>query len=450
MPNSGIIDLGVGLAFAFGVTAAIGSVATELIARFLGLRGAYLLRGLRELLDGQGPRTNLAQAETDYVTLQSIIARRRADTAGAGADPAGPGADADPAGAGPAAEAPGAGAEGHAGPGVQRLPDAAPGAEDAQAEPARQADQDGRAGDGTEAVPSATGALLGGPILRSQGMAGQISSRKLTLESAAKTGRPAKMTPSAGGRLWRMWRERRSLPSYIPARSFAEAVMDLVVPDADGDAAGQMSMLAVQQSVSALPDSMSTLKQSLQTLVKNAGSDVGLFRASVEHWYDDHMDRVSGWYKRHVAKITLLVGVIIVLLLNVNALAIGRTLYSEGAVRAAVSTVAAKSTSCPASQSRQACLGSLQAQVSAAAQAGLPIGWGTVRDCAAPKAACNWPDRRGIFSRHGNSGWQVVLVLIGFLITIMALVPGAQFWFGLLGKIGNLGATGPKPAAPAR
>ncbi len=281
-------------------------------------------------------------------------------------------------------------------------------------------------------------------------MAGQISSRKLTLESAGKTGRPAKMTSSAGGRLWRMWRERRSLPSYIPARSFAEAVMDLVVPDADGDAAGQMSMLAVQQSVSALPDSMSTLKQSLQTLVKNAGSDVGLFRASVEHWYDDHMDRVSGWYKRHVAKITLLVGVIIVLLLNVNALAIGRTLYSEGAVRAAVSTVAAKSTSCPASQSRQACLGSLQAQVSAAAQAGLPIGWGTVRDCAAPKTACNWPDRRGIFSRHGNSGWQVVLVLIGFLITIMALVPGAQFWFGLLGKIGNLGATGPKPAAPAR
>lgn len=382
MPDSGIVDLGVGLAFVFGVTAAIGSVATELVARLLGLRGAYLLRGLRELLDGAGPRTDLAQAETDYVTLKNIIAQRRPDAAGAGG--------------------------------------------------------------GTEAVPSATGALLGGPILRSQGMAGQISSRKLILESADKTGRLAKMASSGGERLWR---QCRSLPSYIPARSFAEAVMDLVVPDAD--AAGQTSMLAVRQSVSALPDSMSTLKQSLQVLVKNAG-DVSMFRTSVEGWYDDHMDRVSGWYKRHVAKITLLVGAIIVLLLNVNALAIGRALYSEGAVRAAVSTVAAKSTACPASQSQQACLGSLQAQVSTAAQAGLPIGWGTVRDCAAPKTACNWPDRRGIFSRHGSSGWQVVLVLIGFLITITALVPGAQFWFGLLGKIGNLGATGPKPARPAR
>ncbi len=278
-------------------------------------------------------------------------------------------------------------------------------------------------------------------------MAGQISSRKLMLESAGKTGRPAKLASSEGERLWRVWRDCRSLPSYISARSFAEAVIDLVVPDAD--AAGQASMLTIKQSVGALPDSMSTLKQSLQALVKNAGDDVGLFRASVEHWYDDHMDRVSGWYKRHVAKITLLAGVIIVLLLNVNALAIGRALYSDGAVRAAVSAVAARRTACPANQSQQACLDGLQAQVSAVAQAGLPIGWGTVPDCATPKAACNWPDRRGIFSRHGSSGWQVVLVLIGFLITITALVPGAQFWFGLLGKIGNLGATGPKPAPPA-
>jgi hypothetical protein len=42
MLSSGIIDLAIGLAFVFGVTAALASVATELISRFLGLRGAYL------------------------------------------------------------------------------------------------------------------------------------------------------------------------------------------------------------------------------------------------------------------------------------------------------------------------------------------------------------------------------------------------------------------------
>src|SRR5581483_9579641 len=49
MLNSGIIDLAIGMAFIFGATAGLASVITELVARFLGLRGAYLLAGLREL-----------------------------------------------------------------------------------------------------------------------------------------------------------------------------------------------------------------------------------------------------------------------------------------------------------------------------------------------------------------------------------------------------------------
>jgi hypothetical protein len=254
---------------------------------------------------------------------------------------------------------------------------------------------------------------------------------------AGPAGQPGE-TAQAGG----LWSQRRSLPSYISSRSFAEAVVDLLVPDA----AGHTTMTIIQQNVNALPASMLPFQSSLQALVKNAGHDVSQFRTGVEHWYDDHMDRVSGWYKRYVAKITLAVGAILIVLLNINALTIGRTLYTENAVSMAISTVAAKGTNCSASQTQQACLANLQAQLSAAAAAGLPIGWGTVRDCTEPGARCNWLDQRGIFSRHGDSGWQLVLVLIGFLIMIISLVPGAQFWFGLLTKLGSLRSTGPKPA----
>ena len=134
------------------------------------------------------------------------------------------------------------------------------------------------------------------------------------------------------------------------------------------------------------------------------------------------------------------------MLLNINVLTIGRTLYSQTAVNTAVSAVATKATSCPVGKDPQQCLSRLQAQLSAAASAGLPIGWGTVRDCQAPGARCNWMDQRGLFSRHGDSFWQFVLVLIGFFLMIIAIVPGAQFWFGLLSKIGSIRSTGPKPA----
>ena len=394
MLGSGIIDVAIGLAFFFGVTAALSSVFTELIARFLGLRGAYLLGGLRELLDGTGgqtaetgSQTALKDAIKNYEAMRTLVKRPAPAT----------GALATPAAALKPAEAPAA------------------------------------------STNSATGALLGSPILRSQGMIGQITSRDLTLQPG-KRGRPPRMTTSTGKRL--LWRDRRSLPAYISARSFGEAVIDLLVPNATGNT----TMTEIQDGIGALPDWMSTLKTSLEALAKNAGSDIDLFRTSVENWYDDHMTRVSGWYKRRVAKITILIGAILVLLLNINALTLGRTLYGNSVVRAAVSTVAAKTTSCQG-KTQQNCLAGLQSQLSAAAQAGLPIGWGTVPDCAAPKASCNWLDQRGIFSQHGGSGWQAVLALAGFLITIIALTPGARFWFDLLSKLGSFRTTGPKPAS---
>ena len=410
MPSSGIIDLAIGLAFVFGVTAALSSVVTELIARYLGLRGAYLLRGLRELLDGPGATTVLSEAQEDYKTTKNLMAQKPPPPAGA-------------AHRAPAARA--------AAPGRQQAP----------------APEPGPAADPGPALPSATGALLGSPILRSQGMTGQISTRNLILRPAAPAGQPepaaraARLETSEGKRPWRAC---RSLPSYISARSFSEALMDLVVPDAGG----LTTMNSVSHYVGELPDSMPTLKASLQALVTNAGDDVASFRTSVENWYDDHMDRVSGWYKRRVGRITIVVGAILVLLLNINTIAIGRTLYNDSVIRTAVSSVAAKTTSCPAGQGQQACLVGLQAELSAAAQAGLPVGWATVPGCAAPETSCNWLDQRGIFSRHGGSGWQVALVLIGFLITITALTPGARFWFDLLGRLGSLRATGPKPAPP--
>jgi len=64
MTDIGIVDLAVGLVLVFGATTALASAATEAVARFLGLRGAFLLRGLYELLDGGQESTDLGKGET--------------------------------------------------------------------------------------------------------------------------------------------------------------------------------------------------------------------------------------------------------------------------------------------------------------------------------------------------------------------------------------------------
>jgi len=400
MTNSGIIDVAIGLAFIFGVTAALSSVLTELIARFLGLRGTYLLGGLRELLDGDDGVTDLKDAIADYDNVKSLMRGRVLVAVGGEASPA---------------------------PAVT----AAPVESDFTTAPSVLGAQPG--------TMSATGVLLGSPILRSQGMTGLISSRNLIVQ-ASRIGYP-EITSETGKRALA---DRRSLPSYIPAKSFSEAVIALFAPDE----AGQTTMTEVQDGINHLPDSMATFKESLQALAANAGSDITTFRASVEDWYDDHMDRVSGWYMRRVAKITIVVGAILVLLFNINLITIGRSLYGSGAVSSAVSTAAA--THPPCTTADRTCLGQLQADLSAVAQADLPIGWTTVPACTVPRPPCNWLQQRGILNPTGSSTWQIVVVIFGFLITIIGITPGARICFNLLGKLGStLSSAGPKPPTPS-
>ncbi len=409
MLSSPIIDLAIGLTFVFGVTAALASFVTELISRILGLRGAYLLSGLRELIDDGVSKTDLTNVAGDYQAIRDLMQPSSPPATDATKLPTVPP------------------------PAAQQTPGQPPAGQQASEQPPAPREA------------SMTAAVLGGPVLSSQGVAGQLSSRKLTLGPTRSTGRLPKMTAEKTG-IGRLWSQRRSLPSYISGDSFAEAVIDLVVPDPQG----QTDMTAIEQIIMKLPPEL-PFRRSLETLVKNADGDVSRFRTSVEQWYDDHMARVSGWYKRHVAKFTLAAGAVIVILLNLNAITIGRTLYTENAVSAAVSAVAPKAApaSCSNPNTSQECLADLEGQLSAAAAAGLPVGWGTVRACTQPGARCNWLDQRGIFSPYGNSGWQLVLVIVGFLIMIISVLPGAQFWFGLLSKLGSLRSTGPKPATTA-
>ena len=388
MPTSSILDVALGLVFVFAATAAISSVITELIARFLGLKGQYLLRGIRELVDADVSEvTNLKSIGEAYKDFQEQAVANAA---------------------------------------VRSVPLA----------------NQGSASKGTtDKRSSATSALLGSPLILSPGMAGLLSSRPITLRPNKRPEQPATMT-STGWDLTR--RNRRSLPPYISPQMFAGGVIDLVIPNANGKTA----MPDVVSAVDAIPEEFPSLKGSLQALAKNAGGDVDAFRHLVEQWYDDHMKRVSGWYKRRVAKITLVIGALLVILLNINALSIARTLYTENDIRAAVSAVASAQTQCPEGQGQLDCLKALQEQLKNAAETGLPVGWPTLAECSAPGAHCSFWEERGIVYRRGGLGLPFVLMVIGFLITITALVPGARFWYDLLGKLGSLSTSGPKPTSP--
>jgi hypothetical protein len=213
-----------------------------------------------------------------------------------------------------------------------------------------------------------------------------------------------------------------------------------------GDGDGPVTITRVKTSIGELPDG--PLKQALASLLESVGDDLSAFRTRLEQWYDDHMSRVSGWYKRHTRWISLGIGAVLVLSFNLSAVAIGQSLYTDQALRGSVVTAATDAASCQ-DKDPASCLRELRREVQAARGVGLPIGWGPVAACV-PHDRCGWMARYGLADPNRGARFDVMaflLLLAGWSIMVLALVPGARFWFDSLARLGSLRSTGPKPAA---
>jgi hypothetical protein len=113
--------------------------------------------------------------------------------------------------------------------------------------------------------------------------------------------------------------------------------------DASETAAGVVQDLKViKQLVSELPeDQFGNIKLSLLSLMDEAGDDINKARANIEGWYDDAMDRVSGWYKRRTHKMLIVIGLLAAALLNIDTINITKALLYNDTLRTSVADAAA-------------------------------------------------------------------------------------------------------------
>jgi hypothetical protein len=203
-------------------------------------------------------------------------------------------------------------------------------------------------------------------------------------------------------------KNKSNLPSYIPSRSFALAIMSIV---ASKDSAGNF------QSAIAKIES-AKVKNALTAMLNVAGNDVQKFRDSVEHWFNSTMDRVSGWYKRRSQLIIFLLGFFAAAIININSITIANDLWIHKAERdAIVSAAQGYLATHPGNNGQTGQDSSLKANVEGIESYGLPIGW----NVPLPNDNYAW-FRFGLWS------------LFGWLITAFAVSLGAPFWFDMLNK----------------
>src|SRR5205807_9896229 len=131
-------------------------------------------------------------------------------------------------------------------------------------------------------------------------------------------------------------------PSYVPARTFSLALWNMATAAAEGTpstiAGVTKDMRLLRSAITTMPPEVlpDDLKGALVTLIDEAGGDFDKARANVEAWYDDAMDRVSGWYKRRTHWILIVIGLLAAIAFNVDTITVVKALWFNDGLRASV------------------------------------------------------------------------------------------------------------------
>lgn len=252
------------------------------------------------------------------------------------------------------------------------------------------------------------------------------------------------------------WRPRvgGTPPSYLPASTFSAAVLEGLMNksglSSDLSPDGTLGVLRTALATSPQnPDeqaepvrSEDALRSVLQTTLALQGPSVQAVRLALEKWFNDTMDRTSGWYKRRTQACLLLIGAVVAFGLNVDTIGIARWLWQGDAARQAVIGAASdyvRTNPVPPTSNSHAGenpqnsppkdLGTFATQVvnldRSIVALQYPIGWHAT-----------------------NRGWTWLLqYLFGAMITAIAISMGSSFWFDALQSMVKIRGAGPKPSA---
>jgi hypothetical protein len=300
-------------------------------------------------------------------------------------------------------------------------------------------------------------------------------------------------------------KRRVAMPSYIPSRTFALGLLDLIAPS---EAGGPDTVAEVRKAALRLPDPM---RRPLLILINQTGDDMDRLQREIQRWYEDAMERLTGLYKRKAQLIVVIIAFVVTIGTNADTIRIVRELSNNSALREAVvahaqalanetpdelrtlldreraartpqPTTAQDSPGTTVADTMAALrLKSIRASVDSLKTIGLPLGWrplpdslrallpknrakaraaadtaaGTAAGTAAspsmraadptraPGAANQLPGALEIYA--GYYGGQLWRGAFGLLMTVFALSLGAPFWFDMLNKVVNIRAAGRAP-----
>lgn len=232
----------------------------------------------------------------------------------------------------------------------------------------------------------------------------------------------------------------------------------------------------IREGIAVLGATNPQLKQALESLLLGIGKGedaLAAARESVESWFDNGTERLSGWYKRHAQKMSLVIGIAVAIVLNADTLALTQTLWREPVVRQAMVAQAEAFAQGNENGIRPMTSDELAALQLQFTTLNVPIGWvgtplpadsgggismldGSQKRCTLlPKSTVDYYGLKVgnqcypiINAPAPNDPTGILLKLFGLLVSGIAAAQGAPFWFDVLKKTINIRTSGANPSEP--
>ncbi|MFZ4522108.1 MAG: hypothetical protein ACOYNC_10395 [Bacteroidales bacterium] len=267
--------------------------------------------------------------------------------------------------------------------------------------------------------------------------------------------------------------KRSSKPGYITRETFSKVLVDLlrgedVKPGTDIRPLIQKALDEGTTIWGGAQISAETLSY-LKSIWADAQGDVERFREHLENWFDETMDRATGWYKKNTQFILFFIGLTLAIVFNVDTIKIAGKLEKDPKLREQLVQQADAFTKAHPNldqeiSDQKAQLAALQAKVT---KKDIPpavvdsIQKIKFMDSLALKKYTDLEAKRSELLQQADSlvkndigkannilgiglnnyecsacDWKCFLKsLLGWVITAMALSLGAPFWFDMLNKI---------------
>jgi hypothetical protein len=267
-------------------------------------------------------------------------------------------------------------------------------------------------------------------------------------------------------------RNKEQFPAYIPARNFAQAVILHCNLDR-----GQLDAASVVKAIDAAECLPAKMKEVIKGFVNEGQVSIRQLEKGLEEFYENAMQRVSGWYTRFTRKVVFLLSFIMAASLNIDTLKIvGEGLSDKQQLELAANNIVSQVNSINGSGNMNVIMDGdtvrvavnrdpapvidssrpyrevlagidiatrsriRDVQVVYQSTTGYGIGYTGVgdfqKDWGYGPGGDHWLNIRwGLF-------WKK---LIGLLLTTFALQLGSAYWFGVLNKVVSIRAAGIKP-----